>query len=157
DSMVVSKQYLMATGGQDTFLHLWVVNMGSAQAMGLMHQAGEKASITLHHTLHGHKAPVMAVRFSSNGLMLASASGDKTVRLWDPIKMELLGILEGPLRYVTSCAFSDDGALLAAGSGDRFVHVWRVDNITVNNTAYYSSKTIAAKFPSQRYRENKKV
>ncbi|XP_050711432.1 WD repeat, SAM and U-box domain-containing protein 1-like isoform X3 [Eriocheir sinensis] len=155
-SGTIGKQYLLASGGQDTELHLWVVEIGS-QVLG----GDTTPSITLHHTLCGHCAPIMSVRFSASGLLLASASGDKTVRLWDPMKQVPLGVLEGHKRYVTSCAFSDDGALVAAGSGDRVVKVWRVDGAT-NPTHSSTSSTDAirklrVRFPSYGLRENTKL
>ncbi|KAG0725098.1 WD repeat, SAM and U-box domain-containing protein 1 [Chionoecetes opilio] len=166
NASTLGKQYLLASGGQDNDLNLWVVQMGS-QVAG----RDSTPSITLHHTLHGHSASIMAVRFSASGTILASASGDKTVRLWDPIKQIALGVFEGHKRYVTSCAFSDDGALVAAGSGDRVVKVWRVEgatSATFNSTTFNSStftSTAASegvrkqspRFPFPRQRENIKV
>ena len=35
-------------------------------------------------TLFGHKLPVLAVSISSDGSLLASASADKTVKIWGP-------------------------------------------------------------------------
>ncbi|XP_042215697.1 WD repeat, SAM and U-box domain-containing protein 1-like isoform X2 [Homarus americanus] len=152
----LGKQYLLASGGQDTELHLWVVEIES-QILG----GDNTPIIALHHSLCGHSAPIMSVRFNANGLILASASGDKTVRLWDTIKLTPLAVLEGHKRYVTSCAFSDDGALVAAGSGDRVVHVWRVDGATssVNQIPGKSvgKKKLMVRFPSQRFRENVKL
>ena len=41
--------------------------------------------------LEGHTGPVYGVAFRSDGRMLATVSGDRTVRLWDPTTGTPLG------------------------------------------------------------------
>jgi WD40 repeat protein len=76
-------------------------------------------------SLVGHEGPVMSVAFSPDGALLATASSDHTVRLWDPVTREAVG---GPLvgheGPVMSVAFSPDGALLATASSDHTVRLW---------------------------------
>jgi WD40 repeat protein len=58
--------------------------------------------------------------------MLASGSGDQTVRLWDVKTGQARATLEGFAKSVTSVAFSGDGTLLAAGSADATIKLWDV-------------------------------
>ena len=74
--------------------------------------------------LEGHTDEVDAVAFSQDGSLLASASGDKTVRLWNPATGQEVQKLEGHTEWVRAVAFSQDGWLLASASRDEAVRLW---------------------------------
>jgi TIR domain/WD domain, G-beta repeat len=76
-------------------------------------------------TLSGHDGYVLSVAFSSDGALLASSSGDKTVKLWNPTNHQEIATLNGHDIWVRSVAFSSDGTLLAsAGGADQTVRLW---------------------------------
>jgi hypothetical protein len=78
-------------------------------------------------TLAGHINAVAAVAISPNGTLIASASHDCTVKVWD-LDAALAGkgrqpllTLPGHIDHVLCLAFSPDGSHLASGSVDRTI------------------------------------
>ena len=79
-------------------------------------------------TLEGHSNAVISVAFSHDSTLLASASWDNTVKIWDASSGACLQTLKGHSVTVTSVAFSHDSAQLASASGDKTVKIWDASN-----------------------------
>ncbi|XP_014550460.1 hypothetical protein COCVIDRAFT_59039, partial [Bipolaris victoriae FI3] len=74
--------------------------------------------------LEGHSREVNAVVFSPDGQLVASASYDSTVRMWETATGTCRSVLEGHSNYVRAVVFSPDGQLVASASDDSTVRVW---------------------------------
>src|SRR5262245_5574014 len=93
-----SKDGSLATCGADRKIKLWNAE-GKEQA-----------------TLEGHKDWVTDIAFSADGQSLASASHDRTAKIWD-VKEKRETVTFGPHAGTCWCvAFSPDGAVLAVGT-----------------------------------------
>ncbi|CAI8588932.1 unnamed protein product [Vicia faba] len=92
---------------------------------------------TLIHDFREHSKEIYTVRWSPTGpgtnnpnkkLVLASASFDSTVKLWDVELGKLIYNLNGHRDGVYSVAFSPNGEYLVSGSPDKSIHIWSLND-----------------------------
>lgn len=76
--------------------------------------------------LSGHKKAVNVLAFAPNSRVLATASDDKTVKLWDAANGQLITTLTGHEGGVYDLRFSPDGQTLASLSDDKKPRLWNV-------------------------------
>jgi WD40 repeat protein len=76
------------------------------------------------HRLIGHTGGVTCMAFSPDGQRLATASVDRTIKLWDVATGREVFTLRGHTAGVLSMAFSPDGHRTASGGIDNAVRIW---------------------------------
>ncbi|TEU17353.1 MAG: MerR family transcriptional regulator [Anaerolineales bacterium] len=89
----------------------------------------------LRFTLTQHSYDVLGLALNPEGEVLASASSDQTIRLWDVETGARLKILRGHTGEITGVTFLLDGCLLASSSRDNSVRLWGAPSKVLTSTA----------------------
>jgi serine/threonine protein kinase/WD40 repeat protein len=76
-------------------------------------------------TLKGHTSTVGCVVFNATGTLFASASNDRTVRVWSSDGDEI-AVLQGHLADVSALAFTADGRSLLSGGDDGMILIHHI-------------------------------
>ncbi len=100
-----------------TGIILWDVNAGKPLRTLMLNPASSS----------GSAQQIYNVAWSPDGAILASASADCTVRLWESSTGRQIRILEGHTGVVTSVVFSYDSRFLASKARDKTTRIWRTD------------------------------
>jgi F-box and WD-40 domain protein 1/11 len=69
--------------------------------------------------------PVNAIQLRGN--ILASASGDATIKLWDIESGNCLKTFTGHTRGLACIQFSEDGKTIVSGGNDQSIRVWDIE------------------------------
>ncbi|KAH6636976.1 WD40-repeat-containing domain protein [Chaetomium tenue] len=127
----------MISGSQDRFV----------QKRDIPRQS-QKANVSASLKRLAHDKDINALDVSPTGRLFASASQDKTVKIWDSERLEVQGILKGHKRGVWTVRFaplhtpaiqgeqgsvSGKGVILT-GSGDKTIKLWNLTDYTCLRT-----------------------
>lgn len=112
---------LLASGSQDRTANIYEILFRSA--------SGKKPSygeIKLLGTCKGHKRGVWNVKFGKTERVLATASGDKTIKLWNLDDFTCVKTFEGHTNSVLRVDFINHGTQLVSSGSDGLVKLWNV-------------------------------
>ena len=129
----------LLTGSQDQTVKKWDIPRKPQE---------KKVGVRAAFTRKAHDKDINAINVQSTGALFASASQDKTVKIWSVEEGEVTGILKGHRRGVWSVQFSpshmpviqgEDGpvsskGMLLTGSGDKTVKLWSLGDYTCIRT-----------------------
>ncbi|WP_428264163.1 protein kinase domain-containing protein [Haliangium sp.] len=96
--------------------------------------------------LRGHERQVWSVRVSPDGRRVATASADRSARIWDGETGALLHTLTGFDLDVWRVSFSPDGTRLMTASWDGSVKLWEVESGALLWEAKHGGRVFAAEF-----------
>ena len=85
-------------------------------------------------TFHGHSQVIWGLVFSPDSSLLATASWDLTVKIWDVKSGREIKTLKGHAVPVHSVRFIPNGKQLVSSSWDGMVKVWDTASWTLSNT-----------------------
>ncbi len=112
---------IFATAGFDNKIKLWIHNKNN----------NSKELIS---NLSGHNSTISQIAYSPDAKFLASASADRTIKLWDTRRGELIATFKEHKKGVNTVAFSQDAKILVSGGEDNLIKIWNLQNQSIIKT-----------------------
>ncbi|HAG85168.1 MAG TPA: hypothetical protein DCL61_29470, partial [Cyanobacteria bacterium UBA12227] len=95
--------------------------------------------------LEGHSDTVYSISFSPDGQMIASASGDGTVKLWE-LDGTLLHTFQANRVGLYSVSFSPDGQTIISAGADGILKLWKLDGTLLHTFEGHGGGTYSVNF-----------
>ncbi|KAI0778705.1 U3 small nucleolar RNA-associated protein [Trametes elegans] len=116
---VAPNDRLLVSGSQDRTAKVWEIDY-------VVSGAGVRGELRLLGTCKGHKRGVWCVRFGRAERVLATGSGDKTVKLWNLDDFTCVKTFEGHTNSVLRVDFLNAGMQMVSSASDGLVKLWNV-------------------------------
>jgi U3 small nucleolar RNA-associated protein 13 len=118
---VAPNDRFLASGSQDRTAKIYEIEYAVGKS-----GKSVRGEIKLVGTCKGHKRGVWAVRFGRVERVLATGSGDKTVKLWNLQDFSCVKTFEGHTNSVLRVDFLNAGMQLVSSASDGLVKLWNV-------------------------------
>ncbi|XP_014472392.1 PREDICTED: transducin beta-like protein 3 [Dinoponera quadriceps] len=114
---------------QDSCLKLWELSDELES-----HVTGQELPLNVSHTVLAHPRDINCVTVSPNDRLIATASQDKTAKLWSAEDLQLLGVFHGHRRGVWCVRFSPVDQVLLTTSADCTMKLWSLSELNCLKT-----------------------
>ncbi|KAH6917021.1 U3 small nucleolar RNA-associated protein [Coprinopsis sp. MPI-PUGE-AT-0042] len=112
---------LLVSGSQDRTAKVYAIEYTRTSA-------GPRGELRVLGTCKGHKRGVWAVRFCRTNRVLATGSGDKSIKLWNLDDFSCIKTFEGHTNSVLRVDFYNAGLQLVSTASDGLVKVWGIQD-----------------------------
>jgi WD40 repeat protein len=127
--------FLLVSGNQDGIIRLWGMKLSSSPkgiefdtklgANSVAVAAGDDLPVE-RATLRGHEGEVNCLRAFADGIILASGSDDKTIRLWNLETCSCIKVLSGHQNWIFGLQVLGDSETLVSSSRDQTIGFWQI-------------------------------
>lgn len=118
---VAPNDRLLVSGSQDRTAKIYGI-----EYLAGVGSKGPRGELKLLGTCKGHKRGVWSVRFGRTERVLATGSGDKTVKIWSLDDFSCLKTFEGHTNSVLRVDFVNMGMQVVSSASDGLVKLWNI-------------------------------
>lgn len=124
----------LCSASQDKTLKIWDVGSVFKQYEKKEKSSVEEISCKALLTTKAHDMEINCIAISPNDQIIASASRDKLIKLWNKNKLTLISVLRGHKRGVWCIQFSPIDRCIASSSADKTIKIWSLSDFSCLRT-----------------------